>query len=61
MLNIVLFPAESENPEADTEDVFGDSDGASGVLVGHRPSRLAQPNFLLLGLKWVITTCLCVM
>lgn len=53
-----LFLSVSEHPEADTEDVSGDSGGTSDVLVGHRPSRLAQSNVLFLGLKLVIITCL---
>lgn len=49
-LSILSFvPAVSQHAEADTEDGCGDSDGTADVLVGHRPSRLVQPNVVLLG------------
>lgn len=48
-LSVLSFvPAVSQHAEADTEDVRGGGDGTADVLVGYRPSRLAQRSLILL-------------
>lgn len=44
----------SQHTEGDTEDGSGHSDGTADVLVGHRPSRLAQPSVFLLGQNLIV-------